>query len=315
MPGTTPPPPVTSLRVTHTSTVTDDQIDHLGHMNVRYYAVNAEAATQRVLDDLEGWPGGAHVVHDVYTRHHREQMLGTPLEVRSAVLGATDAGVRVHDELASADAGVLAATFVHVVSPVDERGARVPVAARWSPPRWPRQSNPLPMPRRGPSRSTVTSWPPRPISAWSGRAILRCAGNGRSTKASATTLAAIGPRWRPCSLGAAIRSRATPGGHLHETADGRLMGWALMETRAQFGTLPRAGDRIQAFGAGVAIYDKVTHRVQWCFDIATGTLISVFETVDMAFDIRARRPMSIPDGYRRREQERLQPDLAPGGTP
>ncbi|MFT6393412.1 MAG: hypothetical protein ACJA14_002942, partial [Ilumatobacter sp.] len=29
------------LAVTHTSTVTADQIDHLGHMNVRYYGVNA----------------------------------------------------------------------------------------------------------------------------------------------------------------------------------------------------------------------------------------------------------------------------------
>ena len=34
-----------ALPVTHTSTVTEDQIDHLGHMNVRFYGTNAQAAS------------------------------------------------------------------------------------------------------------------------------------------------------------------------------------------------------------------------------------------------------------------------------
>jgi hypothetical protein len=66
--------PTTALRVTHTSTVTPDQLDHLGHMNVRFYSVNALAGTRAALADLPGWDGRPHVVHDVYTRHHREQL-------------------------------------------------------------------------------------------------------------------------------------------------------------------------------------------------------------------------------------------------
>jgi hypothetical protein len=34
----------------------------------------------------------------------------------------------------------------------------------------------------------------------------------------------------------------------------------------------------------------------------------------MAFDIAARRPVSIPDAYRRREESKLQPDLVPTPT-
>jgi hypothetical protein len=102
--------------------------------------------------------------------------------------------------------------------------------------------------------------------------------------------------------------------HLHETAAGQLIGWASMETRAVFDTLPHVGDRIQSFAATVAVHDKVMHRINWVFDLDTGGLLTAFESVSMAFDIRARRPVSIPDGYRAIEQDRLQPDLAPGAA-
>ena len=63
---------MTRLTKTHTSTVTEDQIDHLGHMNVLFYAVNARAGTNALLTDLD-WEDPAEAdVFDMYTRHHRE---------------------------------------------------------------------------------------------------------------------------------------------------------------------------------------------------------------------------------------------------
>ena len=78
--------------------------------------------TRALLADLPGWDDQPYAVHDVYTRHHREQLLGTPLVVRSAVLEATGAGLRIHHELAAADSDVLAATFVHGLRPLDDHG-------------------------------------------------------------------------------------------------------------------------------------------------------------------------------------------------
>lgn len=115
------------LQVTHTSSVTEDQIDHLGHMNVRFYGVNAHAATRTILSTLDGWPDGEHLVHDAYTRHRREQMLGTPLLVRSGFLGVDPEGLRIHHELVPANAEGLAATFVHKVSPTDDSGKKLRV--------------------------------------------------------------------------------------------------------------------------------------------------------------------------------------------
>src|SRR3954451_19800727 len=115
------------LAGTYTSSVTEDQIDHLGHMNVRYYGVNAHPAPKTWPGPLEGGPAGGNVVHDTYTRHHREQLAGTPLLVRSGVLAVDADGLRLHHELVPANAEALAATFVHKVSPIDEQGDRLAV--------------------------------------------------------------------------------------------------------------------------------------------------------------------------------------------
>ena len=73
------------LRTTHHLTVTEDMIDHLGHMNVRFYGQAALAASGVLAPEAEG---GIEVVPvDLYTRHFREQLLGAELEVRSLVLG------------------------------------------------------------------------------------------------------------------------------------------------------------------------------------------------------------------------------------
>lgn len=299
------------LRTTHTSTVTEDQIDHLGHMNVRFYGANALAGTRGLLQDLPGWEGRRHLVHDVYTRHHREQLLGTELVVRSAVLGADLDALRLHHELAALGTGQLAATFVHRVTPVDADGSRVPV----------------PEVVAAAARAEAVALPdyasPRTVSL---DADLLAAAPDLETVQARGLAFRKERRVEPgeCDAAGRYRVEAAPmlswGGeqvdgdapdHLHETSSGQLMGWASMETRAVFGVLPRLGARVQSFAAGVAMHDKVIHRVNWAFDLDSGELLSAFESVSMAFDVRGRRAMSIPEGYRRREQERLQPDLAP----
>lgn len=302
---------MSELATTHESTVTEDQIDHLGHMNVRYYAENARAGTRALLGDLPGWGRGPFVIHDVYTRHHREQMLGTALVVRSAILGADTDGLVLHHELAARDSGVLAATFVHRVSPLDEGGERAPLSARLIAVA---DDLAMPAPPYAAARTIsldadiVASSPSLGDALARGLAVRRerlvtaeeCDAEGRYNPAMAPMLV-----W-----GGEPEGRDT-GPWLEEMPGGELMGWASMETRIQTRRLPLLGERVQSFGATVAIHDKVTHRVHWCFDVDRRELVAAFEIVNMAFDTRARRPMSIPDTHRRRELAALQPDLAP----
>jgi hypothetical protein len=97
----------------------------------------------------------------------------------------------------------------------------------------------------------------------------------------------------------------------YETDAGELMAWASMETRIAIRRWPAAGDRIQSFGAGLQVLDKVTHRIQWSYDVDRGDLLAAFEVVSLAFDIRARRPMSIPGPLREQARSGLHRDLAP----
>lgn len=301
------------LAVTHTSSVTEEQIDHLGHMNVRFYGVNAHAATRAVLGSLEGWPSGLHLVRDAYTRHRREQLLGTPLLVRSGFLGADSRGVRIHHELVPANAEGLAATFVHCVSPADERGTTRPV------------------PDAVIDAVRATTVEPLPYAA------TRTINLDLDLLASTPDLAVVRERRlevrkprritaEECDESGNFRPDATMmllwagelpdhvqgwGPDLHEGPNGEQMGWAVMETRVQLARVPRVGTRIQNFGATIAIHERATHRMNWCFDLDNGEILCAFESVDVAFDTVARTTMVIPEDFRHRYEASLQSDLAP----
>lgn len=301
------------LAVTHTSSVTEDQIDHLGHMNVRFYGVNAHAATRAMLGSLPGWPGGSYLVHDAYTRHRREQLLGTPLLVRSGILGADAGGLRIHHELVPANAEGLAATFVHNVCPTDEKGQKRPV------------------PDAAIDAARAATVEPFPYAA------ARTINLDLDPLAAAPALGVVQERrlevrkprhitaeecdesgdFRPDAIMMLLWAGELPdhvqgwGPDLYEGPDGELMGWAVMETRIQLDRLPRIGTRIQSFAATIAIHERATHRINWCFDLDTDEVLCAFESVDVAFDTLTRSTMVIPEDFRRRYQTSLQADLAP----
>jgi acyl-CoA thioesterase FadM len=302
---------MSELLTKHESTVTPDQIDHLGHMNVRFYAVNAQAGTQALLATIPGWGDRPHIVHDVYTRHHREQLLGTSLAVRSAVVGASPGGLRLHHELAATDTGVLAATFVHGISALDEGGRRAPL-----PKRLVAEASELVIPVPDYATTRTISLDDDLVASAPSLATLRDRGLAmrRDRLVSAEECDERG-RYRsdlaPMLVWGGEPIGAGHGPMLDETSDGTPIGWATMETRLQYRRLPTSGDRIQSFGAGIAVHDKVTHRIHWTYDVDRGELLTAFEVVSLAFDIRARRPVPIPEVHRRRELDALQPDLAP----
>lgn len=298
------------LTVTHRSAVTEDQIDHLGHMNVRFYGVNAHAGTAAILDALGVDRIDTQVV-DAYTRHRREQLLGAPLVVCSGVLDVDRFDLRLYHELANEDTGDLAATFVHRVRREDGRGEALPLpddtAVRAThlmttiPPHGASRSIPL-------ESDPIATAPAlidlrtRDLAMRKVRAVSEeeCTPAGTYVRTMAPMLV-----W-----GGAPVDRAAPE-MLHTTDDGRRMGWASMETRLAIRRLPRAGDRIQSFSAVLAMADKTSHRILWAYDVDREDLLVSFEIVNLAFDVAARAPMSIPQRFRDMERTVLHPELAP----
>jgi hypothetical protein len=94
-----------------------------------------------------------------------------------------------------------------------------------------------------------------------------------------------------------------------ETESGGRFGWATLESRSILRELPRAGARIQSFGAEVELAQKTCCHHQWVFDLDRAALLCTTSIVNLAFDIGARRAIEIPPAVREMLAARYHPDL------
>lgn len=299
----------------HTSTVTQDQIDHLGHMNVRFYTALACAGADELATRLGLGSGRREAtqtwVRDIYVRHHREQLVGAPLEVRGGVLDARPDRMRVYEELANVDTGVLAATFVLGLS--SSSGAERASASFSDDAIGRAREATVEVPEHGRSRSisfeddpaavapTLQELQDRNLAQREVRAVLaeECDDDGWYLPDMMMPLV-----WG----GEPLAERAFQ--PFHETPDGRVMGWATMETRAVWSRLPRAGDRVQSYAAELGVGAKTMTSRHWVYDLDRADLVCGFSIVNLAFDVETRRAIEIPDGLRETFRGRVQPDLA-----
>ncbi len=304
---------MSDLRCLHRGTVTADQIDHLGHMNVRYYASRSLAATRALageygLDEASCSAQGRELsVPDQFTRHFREQLEGAELGVMTGVLSVREEGLRVYHELVNLDSGELAASFVHRLELVD-RETREPrafpagLAER-------AQAGVVEWPERGRPRTLDLDEDGRELGLDEARE--RGLENRQPRTLSETECDARGflqPGQVPELVWGGTPVRPRRGVPVYEV-DGIRFGWATLESRSRLLATPRVGARVQSFGAEVAIAAKTDRQRYWVFDVDDGRLLSTFDVVNLAFDIGARRAIEIPDGIRRELETRYHPDL------
>lgn len=291
------------MDVVHRSTVTDEQIDALGHMNVRWYGANAEAATIALLARAElVRPGQALRTYDLYTRHHREQMAGAHLAVRSGVVDIRPRSVTLYHELYNEGSGVLAATFLRRVALADPAGtfAHDRVAT-------------VEVPEAGRPRSVRIDDDPLADAPAVDLLVERQLAMRHPRLIGADDVGADGvvPVDGMHELlwgGEPIDPRPW---EVHDRGpQGQPVNMAVLETRMVLGRPPRLGDRIQAFGATVAVGEKTSTRRQWVIDLAAGAPLLVSTSVAIALDLDARRAMQLTDRMRSEAERNLHPDLA-----
>jgi len=274
------------LSVSHTSEVTEDQIDQLGHMNVRFYGANALAGTRSVLAAM-GVPADTAIV-DLHTRHHHEQLVGSSLEVRSGLVDVGP-GLAVYHELCNAATDDLAATFIHVF---DHPKLEAPTMA---------------IPERGRPRSLDLA--ADPVAAAPSVQALQDLGLAmrpqRVLEADVTAGTAAELIW------GGLPSDEEQRDWIEDGPNGERMAWATMESRLKINRLPMAGTRIQSFGATTAIERKTTRSTRWVHDLDQGDVLVAFDVVNLAFDINTRRSMLVPDDYLERERPFFHPEFIP----
>jgi len=315
------------MKLLHTSVVAADEIDALGHLNVRYYMTRALAANAALLAQLglgpEALAGmGARLAQaDTYTRYHREQFKDTTLNVRGGVLEVGRGTVRAYFEIDNDAKGEVAATFILVTALVD-RATRAPLA--------------LPdavvaataglmveVPPHGQPRTVDLGVPRLDVTyeALAGR--LGEATTDQMSRRVERTIEAescdehgfLNDR-EDLMFGVVRQPRPTPGkehvwGPLTFTTQaGHRVGWASLETRQMRFVQPRAGDTICSLGAEIALLDKVRHSRRWIFNVTSGQVVSMNDNIAIALDLDARRPIAIPAELRSELEKRHVPEFA-----
>jgi len=295
--------------------VADEEIDELGHMNVRFYLAKALLAS-RTLAAAHGLDEGACrergallTIADVFTRHYREQLPGARLSVRGGVIGVRGDGLRLYHELWGAEGDELSATFVHELQ-LQDRKTREPLpvpeivakSASEALIDWPEHGKPRTLDLdRVPPTLSLASARSRGLAMREERVVTaeECDEDGILPASSHQDLV-----W-----GGVPTDGRAPGPPLFELPSGGKFGWATLESRALLFELPRAGTRIQSFGAEVELARKTSFRHHWVYDVERGKLLCTSSILNLAFDISARRSIEIPPELRATLETRYHPDL------
>ncbi len=139
--ATTDTKPESTPLALHEEPVRAAWIDYNGHMNVAYYVLVFDHATdaflERVgLDDAHREAtGGSVFVVETHVTYVNEVHEGQRLAITTQVLGADDKRLRLFHRMVEAESGTLAATNEVMILHVDLNVRRVtpwPDAARWA---------------------------------------------------------------------------------------------------------------------------------------------------------------------------------------
>lgn len=302
------------LALFYSTQVDADQIDQLGHMNVRFYGIHALAGTRELIARLgmftqaDATAGSQVRFTDLYTRHYLEQLEGSPLEVWGGVLSDDESAVQMYFELRNPEREVLGATFVFKVELQDMEtnthiflSSEVRRAAEEARIEWPKHGKPRSVDLdSAPQVLSMADVQGKKLEAREIRVIeeKNCDSSGLYNINSFQDLV-----WGSEGI-------SEDNDWLSTLKNGDRMGWATMESRCTLYQLPRAGTRIQSFRATVEVNQKAQHERFWVFNIDDGTLLCSASFVDVAFNINTRRAIEVPDAQRKKLKEFLCPELA-----
>jgi acyl-CoA thioester hydrolase len=306
---------MSALRLLVESRVAPEEIDHLGHMNVRFYLDKALRATAELAARLGLGPdacrerGARLELRDVFTRHRREQLVGAPLAVRGGVLAVRADGLRFYHELVNTARGEVAATYVHELQlvardtrrpiPLPEAVARSAGRARVE---WPEHGRPRTLDlARVPAGLALSEARARGLEMRRERVI-------RPEECDAAGFFAAA-RYQELVWGGEPLGSHADWMPFFELEGGGKLGWATLESRGILLELPRAGSRIQSFGAEVELGRKTSLRHHWVFDLDREALLCASSILNLAFDLGARRAAEIPAALRERLESEYHPDL------
>jgi acyl-CoA thioester hydrolase len=306
--------PMTELKVLHESTVQPEEIDALGHMNVRYYMARVDQANRSMLAEMgiHEEPGKAFRRLDTYTRFHREQFAGATLHTLGgliAVEGSDESReVNGYFEIRNPDNNQIAASFILRSCLIDVSSQQVlDITANSG-----NSANndntseySVLVPEHGMPRSLSLNDPAR-ISLEELEAVVGddpapgMMSGRRKNVVHADDCDTDGRLREEVDLMFVLHRPTTGdenelgGPPVMRDSEGRRYSWAMIETRSVVWHRPMEGEIVLSIGADIANGEKWRQSRRWMFAEETGLLLGISDSVGLCIDLDARRSIPMP---------------------
>lgn len=297
--------------------VQPDEVDNLGHMNVRTYWTKSALATHALLDQLGlnksfiGSANGNFVIKNMHTRFHAEQMLGAQLALEGGVVEVQGSKVIVYLDMVNDERDQIAACFRNEVTLVDQvTDAPIPLthdmlkmATR----------EPVELPERGQPRGLTLA----PIN--DGLTIAELEKNGLEPMGPVVEVLAedCDPQGFMKVRGSVhIKSGIRGDGEVEfkvpefRTDDGDRVGIVALESRQTVFKRPRQGDRLVSYRAYISEKSKILRQAHWTMNVETGALHVGLQQVNVPMNLRTRKSIPIPKQLHQHMAESIRPGLA-----
>ena len=301
---------MTELRVLHESTVQPEEIDALGHMNVRYYMTRVDQANRSMLAEMgiQEEPGKAIRRLDTYTRFHREQFAGATLHTLGgliAVAGSDESReVNGYFEIRNPDNNQVAASFILRSCLIDVSSQQVLDITANSVNNDTSEYRVL-VPEHGMPRSLSLNDPAR-ISLEELEAVVGddptpgMMSGRRKNVVYADDCDSDGRLREEVDLMFVLHRPTTGdenelgGPPVMRDSEGRRYSWAMIETRSVVWHRPMEGEIVLSIGADIANGEKWRQSRRWMFAEKTGLLLGISDSVGLCIDLDARRSIPMP---------------------
>ena len=302
---------MTELKVLHESTVQPEEIDALGHMNVRYYMTRVDQANRSMLAEMgiQEEPGKAIRRLDTYTRFHREQFAGATLHTLGgliAVAGSDESReVNGYFEIRNPDNNQVAASFILRSCLIDVSSQQVLDITANSANNDNTSEYRVLVPEHGMPRSLSLNDPARisleELEAVVGDDPTPGMMSGRRKNAVHADDCDTDGRLREEMDLMFVLHRPTIGNEnelggppVMRDSEGRRYSWAMIETRSVVWHRPMEGEIVLSIGADIANGEKWRQSRRWMFAEETGLLLGISDSVGLCIDLDARRSIPMP---------------------
>ncbi|MET0183439.1 MAG: thioesterase family protein [Caulobacterales bacterium] len=293
-------------------TVGENEIDHLGHMNMNFYGLRAEEGCAEMMARI-GLPqsvldssGLIVSAFDQHTLFRREQMEGARLSVSGEICAATPNAITLYEEIRNEDNGDVAGSFIFTTKLLD-RATRAP--------------RPFPEQVVETASARIIDVParsqPRSVPTDAMKLNVTIADLARA-KIEPHVMRKIEPEecdaegyWAPSRPRAVKRDypEVSQGvmDHVWRSIDGIL--WPALEQRVVAVTPARMGNTLLTYSAIFDLTHKILRWGSWVFEKETQRLVTTTQIANICFSPEDRRARDIPPEHGARLRAMAHPEF------